>query len=70
MIRTTDRWTVADEWFAEFIRTLEASPFRVACLRREARRGVPAAELRARDFEEQTEQFRRFLAGQEVARVG
>lgn len=56
-----NRWLVADEWFAAFIRDLEASPRRVTALRREARRGVPVSHRRAVQYEQETEQYLKYL---------
>jgi hypothetical protein len=51
----------ADEWFAAFLRDLQASAGRVTRLRREARRGIPASVRHAREFETETENYRRYL---------
>lgn len=55
-------WSVADEWFAEFITGLEASKARRGRLWLEGRAQVPARDLLARDYADRTEHLRRMLA--------
>lgn len=56
-----DRWLVADEWFAQFIRDVEGSAGRVTRLRREAGRGVPKQHRDAVAYEAETENYRKYL---------
>ena len=57
----SDGWGTADEWFAEFIERLEASPRRVRFLLKE-RIEVPARVEVERAYQDQTEQLRRMIA--------
>lgn len=58
---TSDRWLVADEWFASFIRDLESHAGRVVRLKREAGRGIPKHHRAAVEYEQQTENYLKFL---------
>lgn len=62
MVTRSDDWKLSDEWFAEFIEQLEASPRRRRNLRRERIIALPVPETLQRQFEEKTEQLRRYLA--------
>ncbi|WP_336642072.1 hypothetical protein [Microbacterium sp. USHLN272] len=57
-------WKLSDEWFADFIADLEASPVRRRRLRRERIFALPVKDALAQAFQEKTEQLRRYLAGE------
>lgn len=57
----SDRWTVADEWFAQFIRDLEGHAGRVVRARREPGRGITPQHRAALEYDAQTENYLRFL---------
>lgn len=62
MNRIPRGWKLADEWFAEFIRELEASGPRKRKLFRERRTpALPIKETQAREFQEKTEQLTIYL---------
>src|SRR5690606_35363809 len=61
-------WSVADDWFAEFITGLEASKARRGRLRREGRVPIPARDSLARDYADRTEHLRRMLAVERAKR--
>jgi len=62
--RSEHDWRLCDEWFAELIEQLEASPVRRRQLRREGTKPLPVAETLAQAFDEKTEQLRRYLAAE------
>ena len=61
MNRVPHGWKLADEWFTDYIRDLEASGSRKRRLFRERHKPLPIRETQARAFAEKTEQLRRFL---------
>lgn len=61
--RPTD-WGLSDEWFADFIHDLETNTVRRRRLHRERIIALPIAETLAINFQEKTEQLRRYLAGE------
>lgn len=66
MTSRSDDWKLSDEWFADFIAGLESSPRRRKNLRRERIIALPIAEVVQRQFEEKTEQLRRYLEGERL----
>lgn len=72
IIRTAngDHWTVADEWFAQFLRELQASAGRITRARRESGRGITKQHREAVEYEKQTEQYRRYLHHERLNNAG
>lgn len=66
MTNHSDGWKFSDEWFADFIAELEASPRRRKNLRRERILAIPVKETLQRQFEDETEQLRRYLEGERL----
>lgn len=64
VIHSDPDWRLSDEWFADFIEELEASPRRRTRLKREAIKALPIVDALAMAFEEKTEQLRRYLAAE------
>lgn len=56
-----DRWTLADECFAVFVRDLQAHAGRVTRLHREAGRGLTRAHREAVEYTTQTEMYVKYL---------
>lgn len=61
--RPTD-WGLADEWFADFIDELQGSKVRRRKALAERHKALPVGVTLARKFEQETEQFRRYLAAE------
>lgn len=58
---TSEPWTSADYWFADFLERLENSRPRLLNLPREQVK-IPDDVEAARDFQDETEQLRRVIA--------
>lgn len=62
-----ERWTVADEAFAAFLKQVSRKGYRRAVALREARPGPWDAHLEAeKTYDAETEQKRRFIRGQDL----
>lgn len=62
-VHPTD-WGLSDEWFTDFITSLEAAPRRRARLKKERIIALPVQDTIAIAFQEKTEQLRRYLAAE------